>query len=66
MQTKLRRLLRERNITIASAAKELEIWRETLQRKIAGQQPFFLSEALTLHRLYFSDLDFLEIFSEYK
>ena len=54
METKLRHLLRQRNITITQAAKELGIKRETLQRKLSGQYPFYLR-----------DLHFLEIFSEY-
>ena len=65
VETKLRHLLRQRNITIKQAAKELGIKRETLQRKLSGQYPFYLREAVVLHRLYFLDLDFLEIFSEY-
>ena len=65
METKLRHLLRQRNITITRAAKELGIKRETLKRKLSGQYPFYLREAVALHRLYFWDLDFLEIFSEY-
>ena len=65
METKLRHLLRQRNITVTQAAKELGIKRETLQRKLSGQYPFYLREAVALHKLYFLDLDFLEIFSEY-
>ena len=42
METKLRHLLRQRNITITQAAKELGIKRETLQRKLSGQYPFYL------------------------
>ena len=60
METKLRHLLRQRNITVTQAAKELGIKRETLQRKLSGQYPFYLREAVALHKLYF-----LEIFSEY-
>ena len=56
METKLRHLLRQRNITVTQAAKELGIKR---------QYPFYLREAVALHKLYFLDLDFLEIFSEY-
>ena len=65
METKLRYLLRQRKITVIQAAKELGIERETLQRKLSGQNPFYLREAITLYRLYFSDLDFLGIFCEY-
>ncbi len=65
VETKLRHLLRQRNITVTQAAKELGIKRETLQRKLSGQYPFYLREAVALHKLYFLDLDFLEIFSEY-
>ena len=43
METKLRHLLRQRNITITQAAKELGIKRETLQRKLSGQYPFYLN-----------------------
>ena len=65
METKLRHLLRQRNITVKQAAKELGIKRETLQRKLSGQYPFYQREAVALHRLYFTVLDFLEIFYEY-
>ncbi len=65
VETKLRKLLKSRKITIAKAAMELGIERETLHRKISGKQPFYLREAVLLYRLYFSDLDFMEIFSEY-
>ncbi len=65
VETKLRKLLKSRKITIAKAATELGIERETLHRKISGKHPFYLREAILLHRMYFSDLDFLEIFSEY-
>lgn len=61
----LKRLLRSRNITIIQAAKMLEIERETLHRKIAGKQPFYLAEAVKLYEMYFPDLDFFEIFSVY-
>lgn len=65
-QRQLRKELRNRKITIQEAAKAIGIQRETLQRKISGKQPFYLHEAVTLHRLYFSEMDFLEVFSEYK
>ena len=65
IETKLRKLLRSRNITIVDAAKMLGIRRETLQRKIDGTQPFYLREAVMLHKEYFYDLDFFELFSEY-
>ena len=65
METKLRKLLKSRKITIAKAATELGIERETLHRKISGKHPFYLKEAVLLYMLYFSDLDFMEIFSEY-
>lgn len=61
----LKELLQSRNITIVKAAKMLGIERETLHRKIAGKQPFYLKEAVVLYKMYFSDLDFFEIFSEY-
>lgn len=61
----LKELLQSRNITIVKAAKMLGIERETLHRKITGKQPFYLREAVALYTMYFSDLDFLEIFSEY-
>ncbi len=66
IETKLRKELRNRKITIQEAATEIGIKRETLQRKIAGKQPFYLHEAIALHRLYFSELDFLEVFLEYE
>lgn len=50
METKLRHLLRQRNITVTQAAKELGIKRETLQRKLSGQYPFYLREAVALHK----------------
>ena len=65
METNLRRLFRSKKITMRNAAKEIGIERETLHRKIVGKQPFYLREAILLHRLYFPDLDFLGIFSEY-
>lgn len=65
METELKKLLKSRKITITKAAVELGIERETLHRKISGKYPFYLREAILLHRIYFSDLDFLEIFSEY-
>lgn len=62
---KLRELLRDRKIKISGASKALGIRRETLYRKIKGTQPFYLREAVILHEKYFSDLDFLEVFSEF-
>lgn len=61
----LKRLLQSRNITVIQAAKMLGIERETLHRKIVGKQPFYLTEAVKLYEMYFPDLDFFEIFSEY-
>ena len=61
----LKRLLRSRNITVIQAAKMLGIERETLHRKIAGKQRFYLAEAVKLYEMYFPDPDFFEIFSEY-
>ena len=61
----LKRLLRSRNITVIQAAKMLGIERETIHRKTAGEQPFYLTEAVKLYEIYFQDLDFFEIFSEY-
>ncbi len=62
----LRKLLRERGLTVTEVAKSLGIRRETLHRKINGRQPFIISEALALHEKYLSDLEFLEVFEEYK
>lgn len=64
-ETKLRNELRARKITMTEVAKAIGIQRETLQRKISGKQPFYLHEAIALYRLYFSDLVFLELFSDY-
>lgn len=61
----LRERLRYKKITIAAAAKTLGISRETLHRKLSGQQPFLLTEALLLHKVYFSEMDFVELFSGY-
>lgn len=66
IKTKLRKELRNRKITIQEAARAIGIQRETLQRKISGKQPFYLHEAIVLHRLYFPELDFLEVFLEYE
>lgn len=63
---KIKQLLKERGYTITYVAKILGIWRETLQKKICGKQPFLLSEALEIHEKFLNDLDFLEVFKEYK
>lgn len=62
----LRELFYSHNITITEAAKAIGIRRETLHWKIQGRQPFLLWEAVALHKLYFSEMDFLEVFSEYE
>lgn len=64
--TELRKEMTKRKITVAQMANTLGIWRETLQRKVQGERPFLLKEALLLHETYFSERDFVELFADYK
>lgn len=61
----LRQVLRERGITVVAAAKAAGMRRDTLHKKISRKQPFFLWEAMALHKTCFPDLDFLEVFAAY-
>ena len=61
----IKELLTNKRITISDAARMLGIRRETLHRKIVGKQPFHLREAVELHRTFFPEEDFWQVFSEY-
>ena len=61
----IKELLTNKRVTISDAARTLGIRRETLHRKIVGKQPFYLREAVELHRTFFPEEDFWQVFSEY-
>ena len=54
--------MNERKISNKDIAQLLCVHRNTITNKLNGSTPLFLEEAKAIHKAYFADMDFLELF----
>jgi len=62
MREKLLEEMEKHSVTVGAVAERLGIHRNSVRNKLYGMTGFLLSEAVEIHRTFFSDCCFWELF----
>lgn len=58
----LRAEMARKNIVICDMSKRIGMNRDTLSRKLAGKSPLYLDEAFRIQKLFFPDVNIVDLF----
>lgn len=58
----LRAEMARKEIGVIEMSKTLGMNRDTLARKLSGKSPLYLNEAFDIQRIFFRDMDIVELF----